>query len=129
MLRRELTLPEEDIEYLNANYQDWETLRNGAWLLIHNYPLPDGYNVPNATIAINIAAYAPGPLDMVYVYPALSRKDGIKINCADVFQQIDGKSFQRWSRHYSWNSEKCNLVTHLIQIEEWFRWEFRKTVG
>lgn len=125
MLRREFLLPEDDIQYLNAKVYEWETIRsNGTWLLINNFPLPNGYNVSEATVAINMAYYAPGPLDMVYVNPTLIRNDGKIINCVQHIETIDNKPFQRWSRHYQWDNEKCNLITHLIQIEEWFNREF-----
>ena len=125
MLRREFDLPEEDIEHLESKHYEWETTRNaGLWLLIHNFPIPDGYTVSEASIAINMQAYSPGPLDMVYVHPNLVRKDGKEINCVQCIQTIDGLPFQRWSRHYNWDNEKCNLITHLIQIEEWFVREF-----
>jgi len=125
MLRREFNLPEEDKEYLDKIGYEWETTRsNGIWLLIHHFPVPSGYNVSEATIAINMVAYAPGPLDMVYVNPTLTRLDGKVINCVQCYEIIDNKSFQRWSRHYTWDNEKCNLITHLIQVEEWFLREF-----
>lgn len=125
ILRREFDLPEEDVEYLNANQYEWETIRTGGfWLLIHNFHIPDGYNVSSAKIAIDLTHYSPGPIDMVYVNPSLSRTDNKVINQVECIQLIDEIPFQRWSRHYTWDNDKCNLITHLFNIEEWFLREF-----
>lgn len=122
---REFSLPKEDVEHLSAKGYEWETTRSdGTWLLINNFPIPDGYNVPRATCAINLSAYAPGPIDMAYFYPSLSRIDGQIIRCTEHMQTIRGLPFQRWSRHYSWDNDTCNLITHLAHIEEWLIREF-----
>lgn len=127
-MRREFTLPEEDVEYLDALGKPWETVTLGGvnWLLIHEYAVPPGYNQSHVTVAIRIeAAYPPGKLDMVYVYPHLARSDGKAIN-ALTNEMIEGKAFQRWSRHYEWLPHEHSLITHLGCVFHWFEVELAK---
>ncbi len=67
-------------------------------------------------------------LDMMYVYPALMRTDGKPIGRVEVMQAIDGKQFQRWSRHRTnanpWVSGEDSLETHIYLVEDFFRSEF-----
>ena len=126
-LRREFMLPESDTEFLDAQGYEWETTRSdGNWLLIHHFHVPEGYTISEATVAINTSAYASGPLDMAYFCPPIVRSDGKLIGATNATQVIHGLSFQRWSRHYSWNSDTCSLITHIAQIEEWLLEEFQK---
>ena len=131
-MRRQFLLPESDREYLCGLRLEWETItENGMqWLLLHAFPIPDGYNHSNAATAIMISpGYPDTPLDMVWFYPALARKDGVAIG-ALAQQQIDGKIFQRWSRHYTqqnpWRAGESDISTHLLLIREWLEREFRK---
>lgn len=127
-MRRDFILPEEDVAYLNTLGLPWETvgLAGVNWLLIHDYPVAAGYNHNTVTIAVRIeTAYPPGKLDMVYVYPHLSRSDGKPINALTT-EIIDGKTFQRWSRHYEWLPEEHSLITHLGCICHWFEKELVK---
>jgi hypothetical protein len=45
-------------------------------------------------------------------------------------QSLDGKSFQRWSRHRTaenpWRIGRDNLGTHIILVEDWLAREFEK---
>jgi hypothetical protein len=67
---------------------------------------------------------------MVYFFPALARKDGRVIAAAEAMQPLDGKSFQRWSRHRTaqnpWKIGRDNLGTHIILVEDWLTREFEK---
>ena len=69
-------------------------------------------------------------LDMVYFFPALARKDGRPIGATKAMQALDGKQFQRWSRHRTrqnpWKTGRDNLGTHIILIEDWLAREFEK---
>ncbi|WP_017754957.1 E2/UBC family protein [Calidifontibacillus oryziterrae] len=128
-MRREFSLPEEDIEFLNSSEWEWETIVDGnnRWLLINNFPVPNGYNQTKVTAAIQIlSGYPTSQLDMVYFYPALHRKDNISIGQANVSQNICGVIYQRWSRHYQWKPGLHSLTTHILVIEEWLQREFDK---
>lgn len=124
-MRRNFRLPEEDEAYLDSLGLPWETIQDGGqrWLLIQEHPLPAGYIIEKASVAIRIeGGYPPGLLDMVYFSPALSRADGKPINAPSP-QQLDGQTFQRWSRHYQWRDGIDTLVTHHHRIKVWLEAE------
>jgi len=130
--RRQFALLEEDVEFLDSLGLLWETLSesSGMWLLIYNYPVCGGYNVEKVTAAIKIEpGYPRTQLDMAYFYPGLSRQDGQPIGATSL-QQIDGKPYQRWSRHRTgqnpWREGIDNVATHVSLVTRWFRQEFEK---
>ena len=127
--RRQFILPEQDREFLDARGLPWETIggAGGQWLLIHDFPVPANYNIEKVTAALMIApGYPDAQIDMVYFYPALVRTDGKAIN-ALAQQSLDGKTFQRWSRHRTaqspWRPGEDNVSTHLILVEGWLEKE------
>lgn len=100
-MRRQFQLPEEDLIYLDGLGLQWETIVDGGmqWVIISDFPLCPGYTIEKVTVSIKIeTGYPRSPLDMAYFFPALQRRDGKGINALS-FQPIDGKLFQRWSRH------------------------------
>lgn len=127
-LRRVFDLPETDTEYLDANHPGWETILEGQtpYLILHNFPVLGGYNHSRVMAAILITSgYPVAHLDMVYFLPHLSRASGRPIN-ALAFQTIDGQSWQRWSRHYSWRAGVDDLATHIERIKFWLENELCK---
>jgi hypothetical protein len=131
-LRRDFSLLEEDEEFLNSFSLPWEAakLNNESWVLIHNYPIPEGYNVSSAILAIRMTAgYPTAQLDMAYFYPALSRVDAQTINNLAAMQ-LDNKIFQQWSRHRTsinpWRVGIDNLSTHIPLADAWLFNEFVK---
>lgn len=131
-MRRQFRLPEQDEDFLNGLELEWETITNGGmqWLIINNYPVPSGYNLEKITLAIKIeTGYPRAQLDMAYFFPSLQRLDKKTIN-ATTIQTIDGKQFQRWSRHRTpqnpWREGVDDISTHLSLINYWFKQEFMK---
>jgi len=101
------------------------------WLLVHDYKLPQGYSPASVSMAIKIPAnYPDAEIDMVYFHPAIKRLDGKAIPCTECIQPIDGKDFQRWSRHYTiqnpWVSGVCSLESHYYTIGTWLDREFKR---
>lgn len=131
-LRRQFDLLPEDRQFLEEYGLPWETIMDGSqWVLVHEFPTRDGYNHLHATAAVRMeTGYPNTELNMVYFFPALARKDGKPINATEVRQSLDGKSFQRWSRHRSqknpWKLGRDNLGTHIILVEDWLEREFGK---
>ncbi len=130
-LRRQFQLPEGDVEGLQAAGFQWETIRAGGWLLVHEYEMPGGYNVDRASVAVQIpGGYPTTPLDMVFFSPVLSRRDGRPIPATQAIVQIDGGNWQRWSRHYSpthlWIPGEYNVITHLALVKHWLEREFTR---
>lgn len=126
-MRREVVLPDADVRELNALGLDWETIvaAGSNWLFIHGHPIPDGYNALIATLAIRLAAYPQGVLDMVYFDPPLARRDGQPIAGLSTLS-VDGRSFQQWSRHYAWRAGEDSLTRHIRRGGAWLRREFEK---
>ena len=131
-MRREFFLNEEETAYLDMLSPEWEAIKyNGQrWILIPKFPVPEGYTVKETVAAINIPLeYPVAQLDMVYFFPALKRKDGKVIGQTQCTKEIDGKIFQRWSRHYSlknqWNPLGDSIITHIMAIHGWLEREFR----
>ncbi|HRG56107.1 MAG TPA: E2/UBC family protein, partial [Lacunisphaera sp.] len=64
-------------------------------------------------------SYPTAGLDMAYFYPTLARADGKAIGQAQCMQSIDGKQWQRWSRHYTWLPGVHSVSTHIVLIHRW----------
>lgn len=129
-LRRQFALPPEDEKFLEEYGLPWETLVDGScWVLIHGFPTHEGYNHTEVTAAIRLeTGYPKSALDMVYFCPVLARKDGRAIAATQASQPIDGRAFQRWSRHRTasnpWVPGRDSLGTHVILVEDWLEREF-----
>ncbi len=131
-LRRDFELLKQDEDFLVEYGHRWETIADGSqWVLIHDFETHDGYDHPRVTVAIRLeTGYPNTELDMVYVFPALARRDGKPINRTQKTQVIDGKQYQRWSRHrtaqHPWRVGVDHLDTHVLLVEDWFVREFRE---
>jgi hypothetical protein len=131
-LRRQFDLPPEDTEFLNEYGLPWEAIVDGSlWVLIHEFSMPRGYNHATVTAAIRIeTGYPNTELNMVYFFPALARTDGKPIGATEAQQPLDGKSYQRWSRHRTganpWKIGRDHIGTHVILVEDWLDREFEK---
>lgn len=128
--RKQFVLPEEDMETLKQLAIPWETVTSGNhWLIIYGYPIPDGYNVKQADIALMIPpSYPASQIDMAYFSPALVKKSGRPIG-AIANQSIDGKTFQRWSRHRApneWTPGIDCVATHLCLVDNWLIQDLKK---
>ena len=131
-LRRHFPLNDEDTQFLNDYGCPWETISDGSqWVLLHEFMTAEGYNHQHVTAAIRLeTGYPASQLDMVYFYPALQRIDGRPIGATSATQLIEGKEFQRWSRHRTaenpWTLGQDNLESHVVLIEDWLAREFEK---
>ena len=128
--RREYDLLPQDQRFLEKYGCPWETITigNNQWLLIHEFPICDGYNHAQVTAAIRMeTGYPDAQLDMVYFYPALARKDGKGIPNTGASKSIDGVVYQRWSRHRTsknpWKPGFDCLETHVLLIQDWLERE------
>jgi hypothetical protein len=130
--RIEFELGDEDLAFLAALGLRWETLKlpkpDGTgfrlWLVIYQLPVPDGFNVRLANVAIEIApGYPTAQLDMAYFSPPLALQSGRRIANADVVEKIDGVDWQRWSRHRmggaAWKPGVDNLESHFAYMQDW----------
>lgn len=128
-MRREFALNDSDTEDLEALGLPWETVQGSSLgrVIIHNFPVPSGYNHSKVDLNIVIEpAYPETQIDMVYFHPALARHDGKVINAIEN-DQFDGKCWQRWSRHRTgqnpWRPSIDNITSHLKLVEYWLKKE------
>ena len=130
--RRQFELLPQDHKFLEDYGLPWESIVDGSqWVLVHDFPTHEGYNHARVTVAIRLeTGYPNAELSMMYVFPALARKDGQNIGATEAIQVIDGKSYQRWSRHrthvHPWKIGRDSLGTHIFLIEDWLAREFEK---
>lgn len=131
MMRREFLLPEEDMDFLSKYSGEWETIVSSGhqWIIFNDYSVPKGYIVPKVRLALRIdRGYPSSQIDMAYFFPPLARADN-KLIGALANQPLDGKVFQRWSRHRTlqnpWRPGLDNLETHLLLVEHWMNREFK----
>lgn len=124
-MRRHFDLPANDVEFLEATQLKWETVVEGParWLLIHDRPTHAAYTPDVALTALKIVpGYPESALDMVWFSPALTAKEGHAIRRLSL-QQIDGRQFQRWSRHRTgenpWRPGLDDVASHLLVVDEW----------
>ncbi len=129
--RKQFQLLPDDERFLNAICDSWETILSGntGWILLPSYKLPNGYNVKEATVAFMLPpSYPTVEFDMMYFCPAINRADGKPIGALSI-QPLDGKSFQRWSRHRNpgdWRPGVDNVETHFLSVHSWLNDELLK---
>lgn len=124
-MRKQFQLPEEDEQGLAALGLEWEAVIDAStkWLIVHGYPIPEGYNYRQASAALRIPpSYPDDQIDMVYFSPALALTSG-KIVRQLTPLVIDGKPFQQWSRHRTgenpWRPGLDSVSTHFLQVNNW----------
>ena len=129
--RREFALPPDDVAFLEEMGWPWESIHDGKsmWLLIHEYPVLNGYQIKTTSVALQLAeTYPDAQIDMVYFFPALTLASGTDIRKL-TDQSLDGNVWQRWSRHRTaknpWRPGVDCLETHILLVGEWLARELR----
>lgn len=70
------------------------------WLLIHDYPLLEGFSQSKVHWALEIVLdYPAAQIDMFYFLPFVSLANGQEVPSTQVRATIKGATFQGWSRH------------------------------
>lgn len=131
-MRRQFSLPAEDMEWLEGCGLPFELIAEGGVLrvVLNDLPVPPGYNVDRVSVNVRIdPGYPDSQIDMAYFYPDLALTSGRPIGALSV-DQFDGKVWQRWSRHRTpanpWRSGIDGLATHFALVNEWLVRETRK---
>jgi hypothetical protein len=124
-LDREFSLLPKDHQFLEVSCYRWRTIAQGAkrWLIVENYPLPEGYSADSVSVALDVPiSYPVEQIDMFYVYPRVTLRSGSAIPQVATSLAIVGKLYQRWSRHRpnrdDWNPEVDCIETHFELVEE-----------
>ncbi len=134
-MRRGFQLPEEDEQFVEGLGMPWETVKEGetCWLVIHNWPVPSGYNYSAVLAGLMLpASYPDGQIDMVYFHPHLSLTCGKGINNLTP-RPFDGKEWQQWSRHRTadnpWRAGVDTVATHLLLVDHWLKRELPRVAA
>lgn len=125
-------LPKGDSDFIISCGLTVDATKEGNlnWLIFRDFKIPEGYNVRVADAAIMIPPHYPATqLDMIYFHPPLEREDGKEIRTLSN-QIIEGKTYQRWSRHRTplnkWNPEIDDIDSHLHLMKSCLIAEFTK---
>lgn len=130
-MRRDFALPEQDVDYLDSCGHRWETIQEGGmWVIIYDYPVPEGYTIKLVNVALKIdAGYPVSQIDMAYFNPDLVRLDNLGIGALAI-QGFMGRNWQRWSRHRTgenpWRPGLDDISTHLQMVSYWMEREIKK---
>jgi hypothetical protein len=118
-------LPEADRDYLLDKSWHFREVLDGTHkgIVLVDFPLPSGkYNYEKVDILIIFpSGYPDSAPDMFYVFPPLLL---MPINrparAADATFQFEGRSWQRWSRHFDrqeWRAGIDSLRSYLKKVE------------
>ena len=131
-VRRQFELPDPDREFLERRHLPWESVTEGSgqWVIVHEYPVPGGYNHVAVSAALQLpTSYPDTQIDMAYFYPHLSLTNGRAVGGLST-ATLDGKTWQRWSRHRTganpWRRGYDSIETHLLLVAEWLDRECRR---
>jgi hypothetical protein len=134
-VRRQFRLPSEDESYLDVTGLQWETVLEAGlqWLIIRDRPVPSGYCAERAHTALIVPpGYPDAEIDMAYFDPPLVRRDARPIGALSV-QQLEGRAWQRWSRHRTrqnpWRPGVDGVGTHLILVDHWLARELGRVAA
>jgi hypothetical protein len=132
-IRRHFALPPEDISFLDSLGLRWEAIAEAGsfWVIIYGVPLPSAFTEPATNVAIQIMpGYPTSQLDMAYFHPPVLRQDSRPISCADAQQNLDGRTWQRWSRHRTggtaWVPGEDNFERHFMFMQDWWAREIAR---
>lgn len=117
-----MSLPKVDIEYLNERGIDYELADDSgmACLIFRSWPLPPGYDIEAADLLLRLSpGYPDVNPDMWWFDPPVRLADGSSPPATDVVEQYLGRSWQRWSRHFTngqWQSGVDGLESFLALV-------------
>lgn len=78
---RDFAIPQADAQFLEKRELVWDSVMEGAsrWIIFRKYPMPEGYTMSEADIAVQIpATYPQAALDMFYCYPLCNLPAAVK---------------------------------------------------
>lgn len=116
-------LPAGDVELLKARKLKASAKLSGQeiHLIIHDYRVPVGYDHETTDLLLRLPRQWPdGTPDMFWTEPHLKIKaSGAWPNASAHLMVIDGRQWQRWSRHYNdrWRPGSDGLRTLLLIVK------------
>ena len=117
-----MALPPADISCLSERGTVYHVTvdANMTCVVIPGYDLPTGYDQPNSDLLLRLSpGYPDVPPDMWWFDPPVKLADGRIVQATESREGHLGRSWQRWSRHFSpgqWKSGIDSLETFLALI-------------
>ena len=119
-----MSLPEVDIVFLDERGIAHEiAVESGmTCIVIPDWPLPDGFDRPAADLLVRLTpGYPDVPPDMWWFDPPVLKADGQALPRTNASEHYMGRTWQRWSRHFSgaqWKSGVDCLESYLALIRQ-----------
>ena len=116
-------LPSDDEGFRRRGFAPRRVVEGGRrWLVFDGYPLPKGLSPQAVAVALEIPpSYPRAEIDMFYCHPAVRRDDGVTIPQTGAKEVIEGRTYQRWSRHRGarsrWDARTDTVLTHLTLVD------------
>ena len=119
-----MSLPEIDIAFLNERGLAHEIIPEAGMMCVTlpQWPLPQGFDRDVSDLLVRLPpGYPDTPPDMWWFSPPILRSDGKALPNTNVVETYLGRSWQRWSRHFSsgqWKSGIDGLESYLALIRQ-----------
>ena len=119
-----MSLPELDVVYLNERGIAHQVVFEGGMtcVVMPEWPLPEGFDHQSSDLLLRLSpGYPDVQPDMWWFSPAVRRADGQELPNTGVVETHLGRSWQRWSRHFSggqWQSGIDCLESYLALIRQ-----------
>jgi len=119
-----MSLPQTDVTYLGERGGEYEVNSdaNMICVVLRGYVLPPGYDRAQSDLLLRLSAgYPDVPPDMWWFDPPVRLTDGRTVQATDCIESYLGRSWQRWSRHFSagqWRSGVDCLETFLALLRK-----------
>ena len=117
-----MSLPEVDRTYLNEQGVAYEVVNESGMtcVVFPNWPLPAGFDHEAADLLVRLSAgYPDVHPDMWWFDPPVRLANGANLPATQVVERHLGRTWQRWSRHFSrgqWQSGVDGLQSFLALI-------------
>lgn len=117
-----MSLPETDTAYLNERGIVHQVVSESGMtcVVLPNWPVPAGFDHEAADLLVRLSSgYPDVHPDMWWFDPPVHLADGTKLPGTDVVEPHVGRSWQRWSRHFTngqWQSGVDGLESYLALI-------------
>lgn len=126
-----MALPACDALYLSERASQHTVASESGMicLVLPNFPLPPGFDRQQADLLLRLSpGYPDIPPDMWWFDPSVKLASGTTLPATEVRETHLGRTWQRWSRHFSqgqWRSGVDCLETFLALIQR----ELRREAG
>lgn len=121
-----MSLPDYDVQYLTDRAIPYEVVTESGMVcvVLSGWRLPPGLSVTETTVLLRLAAGYPDVApDMWWCAPAVQRADGSFIQATELTEQYLGRTWQRWSRHFTggqWKSGIDGLESYIALMNSEF---------